>query len=278
MIVEHQLLPYSLSEIPRGPYLVFAPHPDDETFGMGGTICLAVQAGINVYVAFITNGDMGGDPEVRKKESDAALKILGVKKIFYFNLPDRKVLISQFPEKKLNDIMDEIQPLTIFLPSFQEIHPDHRAATHKVLSFLNNKNYSLDLWFYEINRQGEVNRLIDITSVVDIKEEAMECYKSQLEQIDYNSHTLCLDFARSITLGRDVMYAEGFWHYDSGSCMTPENEYFNKLEKYKIGECNSGCPNSGCPVKSKRLKNLISFKSTLQSIKECIQFLIGKFA
>ena len=35
---EHMLLPYSLSDLPAGPWLVFAPHADDETYGMGGTL------------------------------------------------------------------------------------------------------------------------------------------------------------------------------------------------------------------------------------------------
>jgi hypothetical protein len=28
---EHMLLPYSLSDLPAGPWLVFAPHADDES-------------------------------------------------------------------------------------------------------------------------------------------------------------------------------------------------------------------------------------------------------
>lgn len=237
MIFENQLIPYTLSEVPEGPYLVFAPHPDDETLGMGGIISLASNSGIEVNIVFITNGDKGGDPEIRKHEADAALKILGVRKKFYLNLLDREVGNSQFPAETLNDIMEEVQASTWFLPSFQEIHPDHRAATHKVLSFLTHKKHVFDLWFYEINRQGEVNRLIDITSVVDRKKQAVDCYKSQLDQLDYKSHALCLDFARSLTSGGDTLYAEGFWHYDPESGMTPEDEYFTKIHQYRSDYC-----------------------------------------
>ena len=38
---EHILVPFSVSELPPGPWLVFAPHSDDETFGMGGSLLKA---------------------------------------------------------------------------------------------------------------------------------------------------------------------------------------------------------------------------------------------
>lgn len=37
--------------------LIIAPHPDDETLGMGGTIAYLTKAGHTVAVVFITNGD-----------------------------------------------------------------------------------------------------------------------------------------------------------------------------------------------------------------------------
>ncbi|MBW1671465.1 MAG: PIG-L family deacetylase, partial [Deltaproteobacteria bacterium] len=56
MLQEKDIIPYTPSDIPPGPYLVFAPHPDDETFGMGGTIALAAHAGIAVHVVVLTDG------------------------------------------------------------------------------------------------------------------------------------------------------------------------------------------------------------------------------
>ena len=46
MKIETDLVPYNTSPIPKGPYLIFAPHPDDEVIGMGGTIFLARQKSI----------------------------------------------------------------------------------------------------------------------------------------------------------------------------------------------------------------------------------------
>jgi len=63
MLQEENFIPYTPSDLPPGPYLVFAPHPDDETFGMGGTIALAGQAGIAVHVVVLTDGQQAGDLE-----------------------------------------------------------------------------------------------------------------------------------------------------------------------------------------------------------------------
>jgi len=89
--------------------LILAPHPDDEAIGTAGIIQKAVKAGAIVYVACYTNGDanqlafivyekrftfrkgefvhMG---EVRRKETIAALKFLGVDEnnIFFLGYPD----------------------------------------------------------------------------------------------------------------------------------------------------------------------------------------------
>ncbi|MBF0111342.1 MAG: glycosyltransferase [Desulfamplus sp.] len=242
MLNEDKLIPYKEFDLPKGGYLVFAPHPDDETLGMGGTIILAAKFGIDVNIVFVTDGEKGGNPHTRKIEAKAAAKILGVKEIFYLNLPDRDVAFMQFPEQTLLEILEKVKPATIFLPSFQEIHPDHRATTHSFLSFLDKVakyrfddrlNLSFELWFYEINRQGEVNRLIDISYVLDIKEAAIDCYASQLEQLDYKIHALCLNCMRSVTLGDKTNYVEGFWCHDAKEGITPEEYYFSRLFDYK---------------------------------------------
>ena len=87
--------------------LILAPHPDDEAIGTAGVIQKAVSAGADVYVACYTNGDanqlafiayekrftiLKGEfihmGEVRRKETLAALKFLGVEenKIFFLHI------------------------------------------------------------------------------------------------------------------------------------------------------------------------------------------------
>ncbi|MBF0201480.1 MAG: PIG-L family deacetylase [Desulfamplus sp.] len=280
--MEQDLIPYHETDLPRGPYIVFAPHPDDESLGMGGTIALAAAKGIGVYVVFMTAGDMGGDSEIRKKEAVRAGEILGIQGLFHLDLGDRKVESSSLPENELGDILKGVMPNTVFLPSFQEIHPDHRATTQKVLDFLEKHSYSCSLWFYEINRQGEINGLIDITSVMEIKEEAIDCYKSQLAQLDYKSQCLCLDYARSITLGGSGAYSEGFWIHAPDAGKDPEILYVEHMGRYfsqdifrhdKLGTGPSSWE-IGQRFLKERLKNQSAVISKLSSL---IDVLSGAF-
>jgi len=69
---------------PRGLLAVFA-HPDDESFGAGGTLALAASAGIPTRLVCATNGDLGGgdgaremDPEVRRRELRCAASAMGI--------------------------------------------------------------------------------------------------------------------------------------------------------------------------------------------------------
>jgi LmbE family N-acetylglucosaminyl deacetylase len=72
----------------KGPWLVVAPHPDDESLGVGSLIAELVSAGGQVFVAFLTDGagshrDAPGWSEgrvgrVRAAEGRHALRCLGM--------------------------------------------------------------------------------------------------------------------------------------------------------------------------------------------------------
>jgi LmbE family N-acetylglucosaminyl deacetylase len=86
--------------------IVFAPHPDDETLGCGGTIARKISEGYEVIIAIMTDGRyallrVGGScsptpdelVQIRRKEAEKATKILGVpsEKLLFFDFEDRKL-------------------------------------------------------------------------------------------------------------------------------------------------------------------------------------------
>jgi len=231
MIDEFQLVPYAASALPAGPYLIFAPHPDDETLGMGGAIALAAQAGIACDVVVMTDGGQGGEPTVRNREARAATDILQAIPHFW-PLADRELAHSDIPIDWVATLLSEIAPGTLFLPSAQEFHPDHRAATARIEAILRSLNYSGNIWLYEIARQGEINRLIDVSSVIDRKISAIRCYQSQLDQLNYEAVTLSIDRARAITLGPGTSHAEGFWALENWPQQSLYDMYLTALKRY----------------------------------------------
>ena len=101
---EDVLIPFSVSELPKGPWLVFAPHADDETFGMGGTLLKAKQQGIKTHLVVLTDGSLGGDApdlvKVRQEFSKEAY--LGV----WNSVNDVRV---QLGEKKFSEFVDFVK-------------------------------------------------------------------------------------------------------------------------------------------------------------------------
>ena len=213
VILEQDLVPYSTSPLPPGPWIILAPHPDDETIGMGGTIAMGARAGKLIHVVFITDGGIGGAPEVRRQEARKALTILGVRSYKFLDLPDRRVHnLTEVLAKKIIAEMEKIKPYTVFAPSIMEFHPDHRATTQALLKALLKKVPEHAVWLYEISRQSEVNALVNISSVIEIKKEAISCYYSQLAQNDYLDTALSLNRLRAYTLSpQGIRWCEGFW-------------------------------------------------------------------
>ncbi len=119
--------------------LVISPHPDDESFGCGGTIREHVTQGASVRVVFLTSGEKGGhgrnvDETIRIRESEAraAAKILGVDAIEFWREPDGSLRSNNGIVGRLRDALREWRPHLVYVPHAREMHPDHRAACRLV--------------------------------------------------------------------------------------------------------------------------------------------------
>jgi LmbE family N-acetylglucosaminyl deacetylase len=112
--------------------LVFTPHPDDETIAAGGYIYSAEQAGAEVWIALVTNGNYRGLEEQRYEEFKKAAGILGVPEdhLFFLGYPDHE-LKSQDQNQvrsRFAEIISTTHPQIIISPTPLDHHPDHRAT------------------------------------------------------------------------------------------------------------------------------------------------------
>jgi bacillithiol biosynthesis deacetylase BshB1 len=110
--------------------LVIGPHPDDQELGMGGTIARLASQGHNVLLLDMTNGEPTphGSPEIRAKESTKAASILGVKRIT-LDFPNRRLVHSIEARHKVAGEIRKHQAQVLFVPYFEDAHPDHIATT-----------------------------------------------------------------------------------------------------------------------------------------------------
>ena len=113
--------------------LIIAPHPDDETISMGGSIDKFIKEKFNVHILIIS-GHLPPlysekDFYLTVKEAKKAFKILGVTSYKFLKIP--ATYVKDFETSKLNLlIFSEIQklkPNTVFIP-FPDRHIDHRTV------------------------------------------------------------------------------------------------------------------------------------------------------
>jgi LmbE family N-acetylglucosaminyl deacetylase len=222
---EHLLVPYEASALPTGPWLVFAPHADDESFGMGGSLLRAKAESLVTHVIVLTDGALGGDaPDlvgIRQQEVQQAAELMGVKTLACWSEQDRtladSLAVSARLVEQIADAITAVAPATVFFPAPLELHPDHRAAAQLVwaaLQMLARTGAPVPVaCAYEISVQSPINLLLDITDQRAEKERLMAIYASQNGENNYQELVLALDKARTFTLPAQISHAEGFCRY-----------------------------------------------------------------
>jgi len=192
--------------------IFFSPHPDDETLACGGTIAKYIKDRVNVVVVFMTDGRASHksvlnifDPppeyikEIRYKEALTALKILGVKptNIIFLNFFDGTLSENIFEAHKLViEIFNKCRPNKIFYPMSTDFHHDHKATNLIIEEALKEVKLELDIEKYQyiIWRNLQENFIypnlkelkIDISEELILKEQALLCYKSQIDCLFFN--------------------------------------------------------------------------------------------
>ncbi|MEM1213731.1 MAG: bacillithiol biosynthesis deacetylase BshB1 [Planctomycetota bacterium] len=174
--------------------LVVGPHPDDQELGMGGTILRLQQQGHNVLVLDMCNGEPTpyGSPEQREQEWTAAAEILGVKRRL-LGLKNREITHSVEARHKVAGVIREHQAEMVFLPYFEDAHPDHVATTRIVedarfdakltkIDLPGEPIYPKRLVYYfctHLRIVATPNFMIDITEQMDDKERSILAYETQ---------------------------------------------------------------------------------------------------
>ncbi|MGD6961133.1 PIG-L deacetylase family protein [Fictibacillus phosphorivorans] len=186
--------------------LVLAPHVDDETIGLGGTILNAVSNGTEVHCIYITDGSKSvsglskeGLMAARKQEADKVQQILGIHTIEYFDQPDGQVTVNQQVVKKLANYIEKFDPDIIFTTTFIDCHPDHVATARILANSLEEINFNGEIWSYEINcpiDPSYINRVIDVTKQSEKKNTALSVFQSQ--SIDFDGFVYLSQVKRAL--------------------------------------------------------------------------------
>lgn len=213
-------LPSELSLAEKSNVLVFAPHPDDEILGCGGTLALLKKRDCQIKVVVVTDGE-AGDPlnyaggkvaAVRRQESIAALDFIGVHDVDFLGEADGAFAVSEAFDEKVSGIIGRFRPDWLFLPSWLDYHRDHVAIGHAVLSAWQRSGMRGRTFAYEIWSPLPATRIVDISGVIDLKMAALACYQLPLKYRDYMtpSHGLAAYRGLYLSPAETPRYAEAF--------------------------------------------------------------------
>ena len=142
------------------PAIVFAPHPDDETLGCGGTIVRKLAQGARVEVIYLTDGSGSHDlipanelAAIRRAEALKACGVLGLddRQVRFLDLKDGH-LAEQEAEglTRVGAVLRESAAEEVFVTHRQEPSPDHAAANHIVRRAVRKIGRPMMVWEYPI--------------------------------------------------------------------------------------------------------------------------------
>jgi LmbE family N-acetylglucosaminyl deacetylase len=196
------ILPPAVVSVPRRVTAI-APHADDEAIGCGGTLALAAEAS----VIFLTA------PGERRNEALASCEVLGVRETRFLDFTDGQLPETPGAEAALAEALRQLAPEVLLVPWPLESHPDHAAAARLAARVAKHVGGPA-IWCYEVWSPLDPNVLVDISSVVDVKREAIGRHASQVAQLDYADATLGLNRYRSL-LAPGATHAEAFLACDA---------------------------------------------------------------
>ncbi|MBA2876457.1 bacillithiol biosynthesis deacetylase BshB2 [Thermaerobacillus caldiproteolyticus] len=183
--------------------LVVFPHPDDEAFGVSGTLALHAEEGTPITYACLTLGEMGRNmgtppfanretlPLIRKKELEDACQAIGIRDLRLLGFRDKTIEFED--EDMLADhigaIISETNPSLIitFYPGYS-VHPDHDACGAAVIRALERlpleKRPPVHCIAFAKNCEQELGQpdiVRDVSAVIDKKIAAIQAHRSQTE-------------------------------------------------------------------------------------------------
>jgi LmbE family N-acetylglucosaminyl deacetylase len=183
--------------------LVIAPHADDETLGMGGTIARLAAEGRDVVVGVMTGPGEEPHPIWPASEWDGihaeareAAGLLGVRELVFGNLP--AVCVPDRPVHEVNDavakLIARVDPEELYLPFYHDLHQDHSVIAYAALvharAYRDAGRRIRLVAMYETPTETHLfppqlkppfapSMWVDVSETLETKLAAWNCYKSQ---------------------------------------------------------------------------------------------------
>jgi len=194
--------------------LAFGCHPDDVEYHCAGTLALLAEAGYEIHIATVTGGEVGSPnlapQEIRARRLAECKESAAVLGGHYHYAGGYDVEVDYNPEyrRRVTRVMREADPLIVFTNPPLDYMIDHEETSRLVRNaayVASVPNYDCGVvttptkripHLYYWNASGRrdifgrplpINRVVDITSVMDTKTRMLACHASQREWLAYHN-------------------------------------------------------------------------------------------
>jgi bacillithiol biosynthesis deacetylase BshB2 len=181
--------------------LIVLPHPDDEAFGISGSIAAYRKMGVPVTYACLTLGEMGRNlgnpqfatretlPQIRKAELEKACKAMGLDDLRLMGFRDKTLEFEDDEKmvKLVEDLIEETNPSLVisFYPGYS-VHPDHEASARAVVRAIRRMDEKKRPQLYAVafanNTEAELGTpdiIHDIENTIEQKLATLRAHESQ---------------------------------------------------------------------------------------------------
>lgn len=209
--------------------MVFAPHPDDDIIGCGGSIARHIRQGDQVAIVYLTSGEAGSleyDASrlavLRENEARQAAQLLGTGELFFLRYPDGYLAYTPAALDTIVDLIRQFRPNRVYLPHSQEAVPDHQITYRLAIEGIRRaagpwfQQGELDPWRVDTILGYEVWTPLaiighgqDISGYMSLKLEALRMHRTQVESISYDEAVEGLNRYRGVMTGLGT-YCECF--------------------------------------------------------------------
>ncbi|HSB56411.1 MAG TPA: PIG-L family deacetylase [Nitrosopumilaceae archaeon] len=158
--------------------LAIGAHPDDLEIGCFATLAKHYLDGDKIFGAMVTNGELGGDVDIRREEQEATAKEIEMK-LFFGNFPDGDVRDNAALVTFLDNIIKKYEIDVIYTHSENDRHQDHRAIARASLSAARTAG---EVYCYEdlsLVSSFSPQLFVDVTETFHVKKSALSKFKSQ---------------------------------------------------------------------------------------------------
>tara|TARA_B100000787_G_scaffold170069_1_gene163808 strand:- start:6587 stop:7258 length:672 start_codon:yes stop_codon:yes gene_type:complete len=184
--------------------IVIAPHPDDETLGVGGTLLRRKAEGVSLAWIIVTNISIesGWSAEKVKQRADEIERITQLyefDEVYCLNFETTQLDTIPMSDlvSAMSDAFKEFQPEEVFVPHPADVHTDHRVvfdavsactkwfrypSVKRVLAYETLSETDFSLGTYQAFRP---NVFVDIEHFFSEKLQAMDIYASEVGEFPF---------------------------------------------------------------------------------------------